>query len=894
MKFRVGKKIVTRPTGDHKIVIQNTKFGAMATLNATHPGSALFPAAQVDGFKSLPKNNKQLMESKAEEIYKAFKEGVGFLALQEIPNPKSKEFKYLINRLRELDKDSNLIDTNALASQWRKTGEHPFGTTMLYNPKVFTLSKNATPILNNRGAQYELTHNVTGEKVPVANIHGDYNAQAETQKFIDNFNGICTGDANISHFKPSNDPNTLQSAERPSVVINGKTRTAGTFDIFQDNLSRKLDPNFTPNTTAIARSPGVTPQIIQIDKTLAKNQLANFKNYLLQTNSNLVQNGRISGLKLTTPAGSKQAQIIITSPQVYQAYEKFRQAKQSTMAPMSQPSSPAVSSIPPTNSPQTANYTPTVKSTPTASPISAVHSAPTTNFNKRLTLINNKGNNYVTSVDTLRDGSYRINGLNCRGEPRSIIIDKNGKAKGFHRTFLTPAEIQMYKERKAIFAHFNTDKSAVLSNNSQAATLKPKTLVINGHGAKLSETISLDKQHSITTPGKMENNYVVSFTDGQRHLEEMTYKEQIWPITDNNGAQLNWHQYQDNVHNIRISPLQNDFNFLEFKNSLIQGKTGWEYLTTPPHDVLERGALAVKKQDGKTVIYEGQALKNYLQSNHELDKPLCFCDKELGKIKPLGTTSLAEIYSAVALIDEFKASGTNIVVATCSPTADKNVNAITVRTDLPPVPFQAKQSAVSRPMLTKFTIKDPHGDNYVTSVEPYNGGYRINGENCRGEPRSLIIDKNGIPHGHTAGRLSIVERQMFKNKDQILAHFHISSPSQSPSANFINKLNQHINVLSAGGPSSITNSFKSQMANVCNSVPPEVRVQAAKKMIQALQEPTNPNIKFSRDEVTALRSAPLGNFLKEFEKTQSLPEQFLRDEAQMSNPNLEKLNFSSG
>ncbi|MGQ3889488.1 hypothetical protein ACQUW5_10700 [Legionella sp. CNM-1927-20] len=867
MRFKSNNKDVTRPITDREhAVIQNTRWGAMATLNMLHPGSPLFPAAQVDGVTALPEEGKQQMELKAEYIYKMFKEGVGCLALQEVPDPSSQNFKYLINKLKELDRGSNLIDTDALASQWQKTRGHKFGTSLLYNPRVFTLSKEAKPILDNRGARYELTHNVTGEKVPLANLHGHFREQAKTTKYINNFNGICLGDSNVSDFKPSTDPQTIQSAEKPTVQINGQTRSARTFDIFQDNISRKFDPNFTPNTTNIVKSPGIPPsgfkpQIIPIDRALAKNQLASFLNYLKQTNNHaLIENGRIKGVQLTTPQGSKQSQIKISNQQVYQAYENFRKLKKQTMSPMSQP---------PTQ----------IK------------------YSGALVLKNHRGDNYVTSVDTLSDGSYRINGLNCRGEPRSITIDKTGKARGFHNTFLTPAEMQMYQERKAIFTHFNIDPSVSLSSKlPEVIPSKPKTLVINGHGAKLSETISLDKQHSITTPGKMENNYVVSFTDGHRHLEEMTHKGQIWPITDGNGAQLNWHQYQDTVHNIRISPLQSNYNFLTFKNSLIEGKTGWEKLTTPPHDVLERGALAVKQQDGKIVIYEGQALRNYLQSNNKSDKPICFCDKELGKIKPLGTTSLAEIYSAVSLIDEFKASGTNIVVATCSPTTEKNVNSITVRTDMPAMPFQARQGTDFKPTATKFTLRDPYGNNYVTSVEPFNGGYRINGENCRGEPRSLIIDKNGIPQGHTPGRLSIVERQMFENKDKILAHFNTPVALPNPTTDFLNKLNQHINVLSAQttGPSSTTQNFKSQMANACSSVPQEVRIHAAKKMIQALQEPTNNNIKFSIDEVKALRSFPLGNYLKDFEKNHSLPRQFLRDEAQMSNSNLQKLDYSSG
>lgn len=109
-----------------------------------------------------------------------FNSGVDMLALQEVPAPNSQNFKYLVDKLKYLVGDSNLIDVDALKSQWLKTGTHAFGTSVLYNPNIFTLSQNANPILGNRGATYELTHRITGDKIPVANIHGDFNQQPAT------------------------------------------------------------------------------------------------------------------------------------------------------------------------------------------------------------------------------------------------------------------------------------------------------------------------------------------------------------------------------------------------------------------------------------------------------------------------------------------------------------------------------------------------------------------------------------------------------------------------------------------------------------------------------------------------------------------------------------------
>ena len=209
-------------------------------------------------------------------------------------------------------------------------------------------------------------------------------------------------------------------------------------------------------------------------------------------------------------------------------------------------------------------------------------------------------------------------------------------------------------------------------------------LVINGHGAKKTEKIQIDQRYSIMTPGNAEDSYVLSFDNQNRHLEEMTYQNKIWPISYNNQL-IEWEHYSDtSLHDINISPLQGGFNFQKFAKDLLVKKVPWGKLTQPEHDVLARGALAVRLPDSTVVILENQKLIDYLEKSEQgivNGKPLFFCDKELGKVKPMGNTTLSEIYTAVGMIDEFKHDGAAIIVATCSPNKN-NSKSITVQTQL--------------------------------------------------------------------------------------------------------------------------------------------------------------------------------------------------------------------
>ncbi len=232
-----------------------------------------------------------------------------------------------------------------------------------------------------------------------------------------------------------------------------------------------------------------------------------------------------------------------------------------------------------------------------------------------------------------------------------------------------------------------------------------KILVINGHGTKKKEKIQINKRYSLVTPGSAEDSYVLSFVDQERHLEEMTSQGKIWPIT-RDGQPIEWQHYQQiSLHDIDISPLQHHFTLKRFATDVLDKKTRWEKLTNPSHDVLARGALAVRLSPSKITILEGQELVTYfskLKDGQPVEgTPIFYCDKELGKIKPLGHTTLSEIYQAVGLIDEFKATGAAIVVATCSPDAT-HAKSIMVQTENASLSFNSVAPVKNR--ATPYTL----------------------------------------------------------------------------------------------------------------------------------------------------------------------------------------------
>ncbi|KTC78242.1 hypothetical protein [Legionella brunensis] len=325
-----------------------------------------------------------------------------------------------------------------------------------------------------------------------------------------------------------------------------------------------------------------------------------------------------------------------------------------------------------------------------------------------------------------------------------------------------------------------------------------KVLVINGHGSKLAKKIHINAQHGIITPGNAGSSYVVSFDDKERHLEEMTSQGQIWPIVNGKGKPIQWHRYQDtDIHDITISPLQSGFKFKFFADSVLKKKTKWENLSNPAHDVLACGALAVRRSNGQIDILENEALSAYLTQGAQGTNqgvPIFFCDKNIGKVKPLGDTSLSEIYAGIALIKEFQTSGTEVIVATCSPSTEKQENIIVQTyqspTNLTDTAFvnissstkestkdseeEGMETSKESKGLTAYVLVDPQGDNYVDSVEEKNGTYIIKGRNASGAPRSITIDKNGNATGFNGSQeLGVVGRQMYTQREAIFQHFNI-------------------------------------------------------------------------------------------------------------------------
>lgn len=222
-----------------------------------------------------------------------------------------------------------------------------------------------------------------------------------------------------------------------------------------------------------------------------------------------------------------------------------------------------------------------------------------------------------------------------------------------------------------------------------------RILVINGHGVKITgKKLALNPSYAIVTPGDANDSYSLGFDDQKKHLEEKTYYGEIWPLTTA-GQEIAWYSYQQGeISDIQITPLKATFKLSGFFQDLLDKKTGWEKLTEPMDDPVASGAIAMRQQDGKIVLLDGDQLINFLTEYNKSGVtsafPLFYCDKELGKVKPLGPVTLSEIYQGIQLIDEFKKEDISVVVATCSPDGLTHaIKPITVLTSQPAATFAA-------------------------------------------------------------------------------------------------------------------------------------------------------------------------------------------------------------
>ncbi len=329
MTFQNNNITVTRPITDHPLVIQNTYWGAIGTINILNPGSPFAPPAQIGGVNKLPEQGKVQMELMAEYIFEMFKQGIGLLALQEVPVPKSENFGFLRDKLKSLTGTSNLIDVDALTTQWLKTEPHSFGTSLICNPKHFHISSNALPALNKRAAVYQVT-SVNGQVIPIANIHGDYKMQFDTVKYVANFDGFCLGDSNVTYsaFSPAQAENVLQSIERPKLRIESKECTINTVDFIQDTYSKKFSSAFTPAIDGITKLQNTEesifqPIVVKISSVKAIHLLKAFTSYLNKVQPELIYLGKIADVDLKTPKPGNISHITIHNKIVCQKYNQF-------------------------------------------------------------------------------------------------------------------------------------------------------------------------------------------------------------------------------------------------------------------------------------------------------------------------------------------------------------------------------------------------------------------------------------------------------------------------------------------------------------------------------------------------------------------------------------------
>lgn len=221
--------------------------------------------------------------------------------------------------------------------------------------------------------------------------------------------------------------------------------------------------------------------------------------------------------------------------------------------------------------------------------------------------------------------------------------------------------------------------------------------VLNGYVGEPEEKregIYIHPNFPLITPGDLEMGYSLRLTSADHHLEELTSKQRISPLSDLQKHPLKWHKYLAiTIPNMIFAPLQKNFQFSLFVDNLLKKKTGWELLTEQPHDVLGEGLLVIRK-DNQIQVLQGTVLKAYLEQFatklSEGEQALFFCDKKLGKIKPLSKIYFSDIYSVLMQIQEFKNADMQIIMVTSSA-SKKNTTSVIMNMHLQPLDMQTLQ-----------------------------------------------------------------------------------------------------------------------------------------------------------------------------------------------------------
>jgi hypothetical protein len=203
--------LANRALSDHDLIVGSNHHGLFATWNMLNPDSPVSPGFNPEGFKGIYKlyyeeERQQHIRLVAEVLIKLLEEGVGAIALQELPAMNSAYFEIFLYALHSLAAEKQLaIDFDAFLRSYsltRRTAQdyNKFATALLIRAESFKL-KEVTPVLNERGADYLLYSLKSNKPIHLINIHGDYEKAEILAEFLAEKNTndtLIMGDTNIA------------------------------------------------------------------------------------------------------------------------------------------------------------------------------------------------------------------------------------------------------------------------------------------------------------------------------------------------------------------------------------------------------------------------------------------------------------------------------------------------------------------------------------------------------------------------------------------------------------------------------------------------------------------------------------------------------------------------
>ncbi len=213
--------------------------------------------------------------------------------------------------------------------------------------------------------------------------------------------------------------------------------------------------------------------------------------------------------------------------------------------------------------------------------------------------------------------------------------------------------------------------------------------VINGHGINLNHAFKLS-QSRVISPSPLHSPYILK-VERETPLEPAFKQGKLYPVESGQ-----WTHYDSSklTPNVFITPWGHEETILLFERAVLDDDL-WSTIDGQYGSIFERDPdlFMIIKENGIKKVLQGDALFDYMFDALTMnffgwefldDEPLFIASPHLGKIKPLGYTTLQEVVTEV----EHHFGKSDFFVATCNASLEGDDHVVKLEPNKPAMPIK--------------------------------------------------------------------------------------------------------------------------------------------------------------------------------------------------------------